>query len=285
MTQRPLPPRAQVSRRLRELALSPRKGLGQHFLADHRALERILDAAEITSSDTVVEVGPGLGVLTAALASRAGRVVAVEMDDELVAALQRDFASYGNLSIVQGDARELDVDALIGPGTPFKFVANLPYYAANPILRRVLEARHKPSLAVVMVQKEVAEQMAAQPGDMSLLSVGVQLYGSPRIVASVPPGSFVPPPKVTSAVVRIDVYPRPPVDVDDEAAFFALVRAGFSAKRKQLHNPLAHGLGISVEEAQRLCARASIDSRRRSETLSLAEWAALYRAWRERGSP
>ncbi|MBI4200757.1 MAG: ribosomal RNA small subunit methyltransferase A [Chloroflexi bacterium] len=266
-----------VKASLAKLGLSPRKGLGQHFLVSQGAVAAILKAAEVQPLDTVVEVGPGLGVVTRELVRRARQVAAVELDLGLAQALMRELADAPNLRVLCADARHVDVAGLVGD-TPYKLVANLPYYAASPILRRFLESRHAPSRAVVMVQREVARNMAAEPGKMSLLSVGVQLYGRPRIVGYVRPGAFYPPPKVTSAIVRIDVYPRPALELDDTEAFFRVVRAGFSARRKQLRNALAQGLEVPEGRALALLEATGIDPKRRAETLSLEEWGALYRA-------
>ncbi|MFQ5861352.1 MAG: ribosomal RNA small subunit methyltransferase A, partial [Dehalococcoidia bacterium] len=169
--------------RLRGLGLSPRKALGQHFLVSAQVLESILEAAELGPQDVVVEVGPGLGMVTRELAHRVARVVAVELDGELAAALAQDLRSASNVQVLHADARKVEPRKLLGGDIPYKVVANLPYYAANPILRRFLEAPWKPSLLVVMVQREVAQSMAASPGRMSLLAVSVQFYGRPRIVA------------------------------------------------------------------------------------------------------
>lgn len=276
------PPATSIPDRVRQLLpnLRPRKGLGQHFLASRRVLRCILDAADLHPQDVVVEVGPGLGLLTEALAVRAGRVIAVELDEALAQALGQAFSGCAGVRIVQGDARELDLAALLGPGDDaYKVVANLPYYAALPILRRFLEAERKPSLLVVMVQREVAQAMVAQPGDMSILSVATQFYGVPRIVCRVPPGAFSPPPKVSSAVVRIDVRERPAVDAPPPATFFQVVRAGFAAPRKQLRNSLAQGLGIPPETARQLLEQAGLDPRLRPEALTLEAWALLAWAW------
>ncbi|MBI4234468.1 MAG: ribosomal RNA small subunit methyltransferase A [Chloroflexi bacterium] len=267
---------------LRRLGLSPRKALGQHFLVDRRALGRILEAADLKPDDTVVEVGPGLGVLTQALAGRCGRVLAVELDRELAEALGRAFADTPHVTVLNADAREIDPWELLPPDTPYKVVANLPYYAANPILRRFLEAARKPSLLVITVQREVAQNIAAPPGKLGLLGVSVQLYGKPRIAGYLRPSAFHPPPKVTSAILRIDVYPKLAVDVTDVEAFFQLARAGFSAPRKQLRGALAHSLGLERQKVEALLVRAGVDPTRRAETLSLEEWARLERCWQER---
>ena len=261
---------------------SAKKSLGQNFLVDRRIVSRIIAAAELSSDEMVLEIGPGRGVLTRPLASRAASLVAVELDDDLSAALTAEFAEQPHVRIVHSDAREVDIAYIVPHDAPYKLIANLPYYAAQPIVRRFLEAEHKPSLMVVMVQREVARNMTAEPGDMSLLSVATQLYGKPRIVGSVPPRAFRPAPKVTSAVVRIDVFPQPALSLDSIDAFFTLVRAGFSAPRKQVHNCLQQGLSVSRAEAEAMLSDASIDPRRRPQTLSLDDWGDLYAAWRLR---
>ena len=259
-----------------------RKSLGQNFLVDRRVVSRIIAAAELRPEDAALEVGPGRGILTRALAETTSSLTAVELDDRLADALTVEFASQPHVSIVRGDAREVDIASLVPRGKPYKVIANLPYYAAQPIVRRFLEAERKPTLMVIMVQREVARSMAAVPGDMSLLSVATQLYGSPRIVTSVPPRAFRPAPKVTSAIVRIDVFAQPSLSLDSIDAFFALVRAGFSAPRKQIHNCLRQGLGIRRVAADEMLSEADIDPRRRPQTLSLDEWGRLYAAWRLR---
>ena len=272
-----------AGRLLGGLGLQPRKGLGQHFLVAPGVLERIADAAEVGPADTVVEVGPGLGALTEVLARRAGRVVALELDDALCAALQAHFADRPHVRIVHADALEAPLDEIVPAGEPYKMVANLPYYAATAIIRRFLEAAHKPSVVVATVQREVAQGMAAPEGKRGLLGVATQFYGSPRIAFIVRPGSFHPPPKVTSAVVRIDVHASPLIDVPSEAAFFALVRAGFAAPRKQLRGGLANALRLPPAEVERALAACGVDPTRRAETLSMPEWAALCRAGVEAG--
>lgn len=236
----------------------------------------ILKANDLSADDLVVEVGPGLGVVTRALVPLVRRVIAVEMDRELARALELEFEDTDALEVVCTDARKLDVRELVG-GAAYKLVANLPYYAAMPILRRFLESDCPPVSAVVMVQREVARNMVAGPGDMSLVSIGVQLYGRPRIVRYVPPTAFYPKPKVTSAVVKIDVYPGSALELDDREAFFRVVRAGFSAPRKQLRNSLAQGLEIPGGAAAGLLVAAEIDPTARAETLGLEQWGALYR--------
>ena len=261
---------------------SAKKSLGQNFLVDRRIVSRIIAAADLAPNDIALEIGPGRGILTRPIAERSASLTAVELDDNLAAALTSEFAAHPHVRIVHADARQVDIPSLVPPRAPYKLIANLPYYAAQPIIRRFLEAERKPSVMVVMVQREVARSMTAAPGDMSLLSVATQLYGKPRIVASVPPRAFRPAPKVTSAVVRIDVYEQPALALDSTNRFFTLARAGFSAPRKQIHNCLQQGLAISRADAEAMLSAAAIDSKRRPQTLSLDDWGSLYAAWRLR---
>jgi 16S rRNA (adenine1518-N6/adenine1519-N6)-dimethyltransferase len=280
---RPDSPLLTETRRLmRRYGLHARKKLGQHFLVDSRVLEIALEAAALTPDDVVIEVGPGLGILTSELARKAGRVIAVELDERLAAALKKEFTSLHNVTVLNGDILKLDPAGLLeesgGPGG-YKVVANLPYYITAPVLRHFLEASLRPQSMVVMVQKEVAETIAARPGRMSLLSISVQFYGKPVIVDYVPAASFYPAPEVDSAVLRIDVSSEPRVTVADEDGFFGLVRAGFSAPRKQMTNSLAQGLEMSRVEVLPFLEKAGIDPERRAETLSLEEWARLSKVF------
>ena len=266
---------------LRRSGLRARKGLGQHFLIDEEVLQQIISTAELSADDVVVEVGPGLGVLTRELAKQTGRVVAIELDDNLAALLKESLSAYKNVTIINEDVLKVDPSALLSePKTKnYKVVANLPYYITSPVLRHFLEAQIKPQSMVVMVQKEVAEEIAAKPGHMSLLSIGVQLYGQPMIVAQVPADSFYPAPAVDSAILKVVPYSQPPVEIADTEGFFTLVRAGFSQARKQLANSLANGLGISKEDGLALLEKTQISPQRRAETLSLEEWARLWQMY------
>ena len=270
--------RSAAGRLLHRMGLQPRKGLGQHFLVSSGVLERIAEAADVGPNDTVVEVGPGLGALTEVLARRAGEVLALELDDELAEALKGVFADQPHVNILHGDAMKTDLGALVPPFKPYKVVANLPYYVATAIVRRFLEAPHKPSVIVVTVQREVAKSMSAPVGQAGLLGIATQFYGRPQIVSLVRPGSFYPPPKVMSAVLRIDVHPSPPVQVSSEEGFFTLVRAGFSAPRKQLKGVLSHALKAPSADVEGVLNAVGVDTKRRAETLTLEEWAALHRA-------
>ena len=279
---------AQTRKLLRKFDLRAKKGLGQHFLIDDNVLEAILTAAELSPADTVIEVGPGLGLMTAELARRAGWVIAIELDNRLADILKKTL-SHDNIVILNEDVIGTDPAALLqgrAPSFPsalrlYKVVANLPYYITSPVLRHFLEASVKPELMVVMVQKEVAKAIVAEAGQRSVLSISVQFYGKPSIVTYVPAVSFLPAPEVDSAVVKIDVYRQPPVDVDNVDSFFKLVRAGFTAARKQVANSLSQGLGLPKSEILDLLEQADIDPQRRAETFTLEEWAALYKLFRE----
>jgi 16S rRNA (adenine1518-N6/adenine1519-N6)-dimethyltransferase len=279
MSKSPNPLLVETRRRLRQFDLKARKGLGQHFLIDQDVLETIIAAAELEPDDIILEVGPGLGILTRELAQRAGGVVAIELDDGLAALLERTLASFRNVTIINGDVLKIEPKELV-KGQSYKVVANLPYYITSPVLRHFLEASAKPRAMVVMVQKEVARAIAAKPGDMSILSVSVQFYGEPKIIRVVPPESFYPAPEVDSAILKINVYPRPRVAVN-ERGFFDIVRAGFATPRKQLANSLAKGLGKEKAEVLPFLRKAKVDSSRRAETLAIEEWAELWRVFEE----
>ena len=279
----------ETQRYLRRLDLKARKKLGQHFLVDEEALTAVTEAAELNPDDVVIEVGPGLGVLTDRLVKQAGAVIAVELDDRLAEILKKKMASVKNFTVLNRDilkiapqeilSQAIAADALKDKTLSYKVVANLPYYITSAVLRYFLEAVPQPSLMVVMVQKEVAEAIAARQGKMSLISTSVQFYGLPEIVRIVPSDSFYPPPEVDSAVLKIMIYDKPALDIDDIDGFFNLVRAGFAASRKQLPNSLAQGLKCSKEEALSLLAEAQIDPKRRAETLSLEEWGRLWKIY------
>ncbi len=260
------------------------KGLGQHFLIDAGVLAKICRAACLSAGDTVIEVGPGLGVLTRELVSGAGRVIAVELDRRLAEALPGTLGNVPNLCVVHGDILKMDVASLLAEGgqsapRSYKVVANLPYYITSAILRFFLEAVPPPEVMVVMVQREVAKTITAKPGRMSLLALSVQVYGRPQIVSRVPAGCFHPVPAVDSAVLKVCPHEAPLITPGERESFFRLARAGFCAARKQLPNSLAQGLGMDKAAARNLLAEAGIDPRRRAETLSVEEWLKLWRGY------
>ena len=274
----------QTRKLLRRYGIRAKKGLGQNFLIDDDVLEKILEAADLKPNETVIEVGPGLGLMTGELAKRAGWVIAIELDNQLAAILNENLR-YDNIVVINQDVLGTDPAKLLqGRATNFpaafdnyKVVANLPYYITQPVIRHFLEAPVKPEMMVIMVQKEVAEVICAPAGKRSMLSIAVQFYGNPSIIVNVPAASFFPAPDVDSAVVKIEVFKKPPVVVDDTDAFFKLVRAGFTAARKQILNSLLQGLGVPRPAIQQMLDKAQIDSQRRAETLTMEEWAALYR--------
>jgi 16S rRNA (adenine1518-N6/adenine1519-N6)-dimethyltransferase len=261
--------------------IEPKKALGQNFLHDPNALEKIVASADVRNTDTVLEIGPGTAALTEVLAQHAARVVAVELDTRLEQLLRDRLGVYPNASVHFQDILETDVPALLGTND-YLVVANVPYYITSAILRHLLEGAVRPRRLVLTVQLEVAERLVAKPGDMSLLSVSAQYYARSRIVMKLNPAVFYPRPDVTSAVVRLDVYDQPPVSVPDDETFFTVVRAGFSQKRKQIKNAVGDGLRLSGDAAVALLEGAGIDPRRRAETLTLEEWAGLARAWAAR---
>lgn len=267
---------------LNALDVRPSRELGQNFLVDPQALTEIVAAAELSAGDTVIEVGPGLGVLTYELVQHAGRVIAIELDKRLAERLRTEFAMTAHLEVVQGDAMRVQPAALLGDATrPYKVVANLPYQITSAIIRHYLEITPPPSLLVIMVQREVAERIVARPPDMSVLAHSVQYYAEAEIVARVPAASFVPAPKVDSAVLRLRRRAQPAVDVPDVNAFFRTIKAGFLQARKKLGNALPSGLagmGVKVEKEALvgLLNAAGIDPARRAETLTLVEWARVH---------
>lgn len=267
--------------------LRPRKKWGQHFLTDARLLAHIADAAELTRADTILEIGPGLGHLTRVLAARGARVVAVEVDADLATRLRAEFAHTPNVTIVRGDILDAEPYAWLAqasesePPCAYKVVANLPYYITSAILRHILESPRKPRLVAVMVQREVAQRIVAQPPQMNLLAVSVQFFAQPRLIRTIPAGAFYPRPRVDSALVRLDVFTAPRGNIADPTRWFQIVRAGFGARRKQLRNALADGLARAPHEIETMLARAHIAPTRRAETLTLDEWAKLYRTLTE----
>ena len=256
--------------------LRAKKGLGQNFLIDGSILKKIAAAAELTTADMVIEVGPGLGVLTETLAEQAGKVIAIELDKNLADILKVRFKDLKKVTVIQDDVLKVNPADILGKQTAYKVVANLPYYITSAVIRHFLEATVKPNTMVLMVQKEVAKQITARPGEMSLLSVSVQLYGKPGMVSKVSAQSFYPAPNVDSAILKIEVYPQPKVQTGDIDGFFNIVRAGFSANRKQLVNSLSNGLKVPKSEILPLLERTGIDPQRRAETLTIDEWGVLY---------
>ncbi len=257
--------------------LYPKKSLGQNFMHDPNALEKITSTAEIMPEDTVVEVGPGTGALTEKLAEKARHVFSIELDERLQPILEERFDATQNVYLVFNDILKTDVPRLVGHND-FVVVANVPYYISSAIIWHFLEPDRRPKRIVMTMQYEVAERIMEQPGNMSLLTVAVQFYGTPSIVSKLSPAVFWPRPNIHSAVMRIDTHAEHPVDVPSAKAFFRVVKAGFSQKRKQLKNSISGGLQIKSKVARDLIQAADIDPQRRAETLSLDEWGALTRS-------
>ena len=301
----PIIARREVTERiLQAFHLKADKNLGQNFLVEESVVSRIAKAAELTPEDTVLEIGPGIGTLTQALAMTGASVVSVELDKRLIPVLQETVGAYKNVRIVQGDILKVNIPEIIAEvkadrktadaagevaeaeseikqSDTFKVCANLPYYITTPIIMYLLEQKLPLERLVVMVQKEVAERMTAGPGgrEYGAISVAMQYYTEPKIAFIVKAGSFLPAPKVDSAVLVCKRRSTPPVDVPDEKTFFKVVAAAFSVRRKMLNNSLKNMGGLNGEQVKAWLDRAGIDGRRRAETLSLEEFAMLARTW------
>lgn len=252
---------------------APKKSLGQHWLRDRDVLAHIADCAELTSDDAVLEIGPGLGTLTSELLRRAKKVVAVEFDEDLARKLPAQFPGK-DLTVVQSDILSFDLSGL---PAGYKVVANVPYYITSKIVQLLMTTANKPSVAVLLVQKEVAERLAAQPGDMSILAVSAQLFAEVSLGDVVPAALFTPPPKVDSQVVILKTRATPFLTDVSEKDFFRVVKAGFSAKRKMLRSSLSGGLSISKDQAESYLSAAGIDPNVRAESLTLDQWQTLTR--------
>lgn len=258
------------------------KKFGQNFLIDPNILTRIVEAAEISKEDCVLEIGPGIGTMTQYLAEQAGRVVAVEIDKSLLPILEETLAGYDNVTLINADILKVDINRIIeeeNQGRPVKVVANLPYYITTPIIMGLFESHVPLQSVTVMVQKEVADRMQVGPGtkDYGALSLAVQYYAKPEIVANVPPNCFIPRPNVGSAVIRLTRYQEPPVQVENEARLFALIRAAFNQRRKTLVNGLSNapGLGVTKEQAAEALEHLGLSPTIRGEALTLEQFACL----------
>lgn len=274
----PLP----VQSLLRDYGLKPKKGLGQNFLVDDTFLQRIVEAANVTESDEVLEIGAGLGSLTRHLAAAAGQVTAVEIDSQFFPILKKVIKSFTNVRLIQGDIMEVDPLA-IASRSGYKVVANIPYYLTSNLIRRLLEAPLKPTLIALTIQKEVAQRICAEPGKMSLLSLGVQIYGKPVIAFIIPSTAFYPIPGVDSALLLVDLFEQPVIPAEFLDGFFKLVKAAFMQKRKMLHNALAGAPGLGNGRAEELLSRSGIDPDRRAQTLALQEWYLMAKNYQELG--
>lgn len=257
------------------------KKFGQNFLIDEHVLEKIIRDAGITKDDCVLEIGPGIGTMTQYLAENARQVVAVEIDKALIPILKDTLSKYSNVEIINEDILKVDIKSICqqyNAGKPIKVVANLPYYITTPIIMGLFESKVPLDSITVMVQKEVADRMQCQPGskDYGALSLAVQYYANPQIVANVPPNCFMPRPNVGSAVIKLSLYPAPPVDVNDESFMFKLIRASFNQRRKTLINGLkGGGINISKEDILEALEKMELSPTIRGEALTLEEFAKL----------
>jgi len=254
----------------------PKKSLGQHWLKDPEILADIAEAAELTSDDVVLEIGPGLGTLTSRLLARANSVTAVEFDADLARKLPGQFPGK-KLTVVNQDILQFDLSQL---PKNYKVVANVPYYITSKIVEKLMTAGNKPSIAVLLVQKEVAERIAAEAGNMSILSVSVQIFAEAELDIEVPRQFFTPPPKVDSQVVILRTRNNPLITPEDQRDFFRIVKAGFSAKRKKLRSSLSGGLGIDKSSVEELLKNAGISPDARAEDLAIEDWKRLLKEWR-----
>ena len=268
-----LPP-VNIPALLRRYQIHPHKGLGQNFLVDDDALRRIVGIAGIKRTDEVLEIGAGIGNLTRYLTAYAHKVIAVEIDSQLIPVLKEMLKYSTNVEIIQGDILSIELaDLPLHSG--FKVVANIPYYLTSALIRKLLESPLHPNRLVLTLQREVAERICAQPGDMSLLALSVQVYGLPSIVEHLPAEAFYPSPKVDSCVVLIDRYKEPVIPQENLNTYFRLAKAGFSNKRKTMRNSLSAGLSMPANQIELMLTVNGIDPKRRAETLSLEEWATL----------
>lgn len=269
------PTPGQLRRLMAAERLRPRKSLSQNFLTDPEALDAIVAAAELEPGDNVVEVGPGLGVLTRRLLAAGASVLAVELDPRLAEYLRRELYAVQRFELIEADALSLHARELF-PGRPFKVVANIPYHITSPLLHALLEGDRPPEVTVVLVQLEVAQRVAAPPGQMSYLSAFVQNVATAEVVARVPAAAFEPAPAVDSAILRLRRRDAPAVAVGDgREPFYRVVQAGFRQRRKQVHNGLTRELPLEREQVEEALAACAVDPERRPQTLSVGEWACL----------
>jgi 16S rRNA (adenine1518-N6/adenine1519-N6)-dimethyltransferase len=260
---------------LDRLGIRPSKGLGQNFLFERGVVQRMVRALDVGEDDFVLEIGPGLGILTEELLQYAGAVTAIELDRRLADHLRETFGNCPGFRLVEGDALSVDLSAVIAPDRPYLVAANLPYSVGTAVLRRLLETPHRPERLALMVQREVAERLVAGPPKMTVVGVATQFYTEPRLAFFVPPTVFIPPPKVESAVVVLETRLHLPLPEVNHRQFFGVVNAGFRHKRKQIANSLADELGMPKPEVVAWLSAAGIDPSRRAESLSVPEWVAL----------
>jgi 16S rRNA (adenine1518-N6/adenine1519-N6)-dimethyltransferase len=265
------------------LGIRPSKGLGQNFLVEHDVVDRIVQTAAISPGETVIEVGPGLGILTEHLLGTSARVTVIELDRALIPHLRRTFGDLPYFDVVEGNALNIDIEEVIPGNGLYKVVANLPYSVASAILMHFLEQKRPPESMTVMVQREVADRIVAKPPGMSVLSVATQLLSEPNLAFTVPPGSFMPPPRVDSSVLNLRPLGEARLPAEMRRRFFGLVNAGFRHKRKQLLNSLAFELDDDKNVVANRLSMAEIDPMRRAQTLTVDEWLAMVHVWERYG--
>ena len=270
-----LPP-LNVPALLARYRLQPNKGLGQNFLIDEAALEAIVKGSGVEKTESVLEIGPGLGSLTRCLAVHAEQVVAVELDRKMIPVLKETLKPFPNVEIVQSDILEYD-PSVVFQRSSYRVVANIPYYITSAGIRHLLELSARPVSMTLTIQKEVAERICAEPGDLSLLALSVRIYGDPSYIQTIDKNAFHPVPKIDSAVVRIDLFDTPLVPSAETDRFFRMIKAGFAQKRKTLRNSLTSGLGLGREKIEAALSLAGIDPARRAETLTIPEWLTLQK--------
>lgn len=264
-----------IKRLLRSFGLRAKRELGQNFLIDKRVLQKIIKVADLKSDDIVLEIGPGLGVLTREFCKIAKKVFAIEKDEMMVEVLKFMTKGLSNLEIIKGDVLSLDILGLIGRESAYKIVSNLPFYISSPTFRKFLELKKKPKDMTLVVQKEVAEKAVARPGDLNILGISVQLYAKAEIIQIIESSSFWPEPKVKAAILKIIPFERPKFKVEPRV-FFRIVKAGFGEKRKKLSNSLSGGLVITKSQVLSILRKLEINENTRAEDLSLKDWYLLY---------
>lgn len=253
---------------LEKYGLRPKKSLGQNFLADQNVLRKIVESADLKKNDHIIEIGPGLGVLTKELAKNSLKVDAIEKDSKLIQILESELSEFDNVKIINEDALKFNP-----PSKKYKVVANIPYYITSPLISHFLNSKNRPASMVLLIQKEVAEKITAKEGKLNVLALHVQVFGKPKIIAKVSKNAFNPPPKVESAILKIEIFEKPLAENPDK--FFKVVHAGFSHKRKTILNSLSKGLKLDVEIIADALEQSKIDPKMRAEKITISKWNTL----------
>lgn len=256
---------------LKSYGIRPKKKLGQNFLVSQAALDQILKAADLGDKEQILEIGAGLGALTRELARRDHKIIAIEYDQRFIPILHDLLKPYVNVRVIQGDILQLELKDIVAP-PDYIVVANIPYQITSALIRKLVEAPYPANRVILTIQKEVAERIIAQPGDLSLLALSVQIFGKPLLRSQIPPSAFFPSPAVDSCILRIDMHPEPKVPVGDIDLFFRIAKAGFSQKRKKLRNAIAAGLQISTSDVEEIMLAAKVSPSQRAQELTLDEW-------------